>query len=72
MSKKKSVSKKKKAVVIAKSNRVSIGGVYYRGDKNRFIARFTLNGKRVTVGSFLNKSNAVTALNAARRLAMTE
>lgn len=48
------------------NNRVSTGGVYYRTDKNRYIARFTLNGKRVTVGSFMSERKAKQALNAAR------
>ena len=47
-------------------NRVSAGGVYYRTDKDRYIARFTLNGKRINVGSFASERKARLALNAAR------
>lgn len=48
------------------NNRVSIGGVYYRSDKNRYVARFTLNGKRINVGSFMSERKAKQALNTAR------
>jgi hypothetical protein len=47
-------------------NRVSEGGVYYRLDKNRFVARFTLNGERINVGSFLSERKAWQALKQAR------
>jgi hypothetical protein len=48
------------------SNRVSNGGIYFRQDKSRYIARFTLNGKRINVGSFMTERKAKQALNAAR------
>ena len=48
------------------NNRVSKGGIYYRTDKNRYIARFTLNGKRINVGSFMSERKAKQALNTAR------
>lgn len=55
-----------KTVTKNNKNRVSIGGIYFRTDKNRYIARFTLNGERITVGSFMSERKAKQALNAAR------
>lgn len=77
MSKKKPVIKKKpspkakKAVSVANANVVTAGGINYRGDKNKYIARFTHNGKRITVGSFATEGKAKHALNLARRTAMS-
>lgn len=51
---------------IYSSNRVSVGGVYYRVDKNRYVARFTLNGERINVGSFISERKAWQALKQAR------
>lgn len=51
---------------IKTANRVSVGGVYYRFDKNRYVARFTLNGERINVGSFLSERKAWLALKQAR------
>ena len=61
MAKTKIVTKTKTA-----ANRVTEGGVYYRTDKNRYIARFTWNGKRITVGSFMSERKAKIALKEAR------
>lgn len=77
MSKKKPVIKKKpspkakKAVSVANANVVTAGGINYRSDKNKYIARFTHNGKRITVGSFATEGKAKHALNLARRTAMS-
>jgi hypothetical protein len=60
------MTKTNKSVTKYNKNRVSIGGVYFRTDKNRYIARFTLNGERITVGSFMSERKAKQALNAAR------
>jgi hypothetical protein len=62
---------KSKKTIKAKINRVSLGGVYYRNDKKRYVARFTHNGNRVNVGSFLTERKAKTALSLARRTAMS-
>jgi hypothetical protein len=62
---------KSKKVIAKQPARVSAGGVYFRKDKKRYVARFTLNGKRVNVGSFISQRSAVTALNSARRTAMS-
>jgi heat shock protein HslJ len=47
-------------------NNISEGGVYYSTDKNRYIARFTADGKRITVGSFMTERKAKIALKEAR------
>lgn len=62
---------KSKVSVAKKINRVTEGGVHYRNDKKRYIARFTHNGKRINVGSFLTERKAKTALSLARRTAMS-
>lgn len=62
---------KTKKVSAKKINNVTVGGVYYRNDKKRYVARFTHNGKRINVGSFVSENKAKSALNQARRAAMT-
>ncbi len=61
-------TKTTKTVIKSKTvnNRVTIGGVYFRTDKNRYVARFTLNGKRINVGSFMSERKARQALKEAR------
>lgn len=48
------------------SFRVSQGGVSFRTDKGKWTARFTLDGKRVTVGSFNTERKAKQALKTIR------
>lgn len=50
----------------ATNNNITEGGIYYSTDKNRYIARFTANGKRIVVGSFMTERKAKTALKEAR------
>jgi hypothetical protein len=47
-------------------NSVSVGGVYFDNAKNKYVARFTLNGVRKNVGSFNSERSAKSALKAAR------
>ena len=71
MSKKTNVRRKSKTVINS-NNRVSRGGVYFNTEKNQYIARFTLNGTRIIVGSFMSERKAKQALNVARSQWITE